>query len=81
MVLKNASLEFWPKGCGDILTLFLCQHYAAEVLVDTEVIVEQARILREGLYGQAKRGPGSAMNRMAVSRSLDVRTCLVDCRV
>ncbi len=78
MVLQNTRLASGSESLCDVASLFVRKNYSSKVLVNALILVEQARILNEHIDGTAKDRPGLAVNRMAVSRSLHVRTSFVD---
>ena len=45
MVLKDTSFVLRPEGFSNVFPLFRSQYNAAEVLVNSEVVIEEAAVL------------------------------------
>lgn len=61
----------------DRAALFLGQHHAAERVVHGEVVVEGARVLRDGVEGAAEGAEGAAVDGVRVRDAVDLGTCRV----
>lgn len=84
---RKQSVVLQQRGLGrpdrprNVLALLGRQHDAVERLVQRVVVVERARVLRDGVQLAAERAEGTAVDGVAVAGGVDVRAGLVDGRV
>ena len=69
------------QGRGDRETFVLGQHDAFEGAVERDVVVEGARVLRDGVEVPAEGAEGAAVDGVGVCYAVDFRTGGVDCMV
>ena len=57
MVLKDTSFVLRPEGFSNVFPLFRSQYNAAEVLVNSEVVIEEAAVLGHDVDRLSKDRP------------------------
>jgi hypothetical protein len=76
MVLKQCGF-LGAEGFGNSIALVCCEDNALEGVVDCEVIVEGARILRDGIETPAEGAEGAAVDAVGMGDTVDIWTCCV----
>lgn len=77
-VVREDGRLLLPQGFSDVLPFLWPQNDATEAIVEREVVVEGAAILRGDLQSAPERRECPSVNRMAMCYSIYVGPCRMD---